>query len=55
MVCKRILFVESLVVEYSQDGLDNLNSSTVPELVYNEIRESKIFSVVNSYRRQNHF
>lgn len=50
-----ILFVESLVVKYSQGDLDNLNSSTVQELVYDEIKESKMFSVVNSYCRQNHF
>lgn len=36
-----ILFVESLVVKYSQGGLDNLNSSTVQELVYDEIKENK--------------
>lgn len=44
-----ILFVESLVAKYSQDGLDNLNSSTVQDIVYNEIKESRMFSVVNSY------
>lgn len=50
-----IPFVESLVVKYSLDGLANSNSSTMLELVYNEIKESKMFSVVNSYHRQNHF
>lgn len=50
-----IHFVESLVVKYSQDGLDSINSATVQELLYYDIKGSKMFSVVEFYHRQNYF
>jgi len=54
MVCKMILYAENLVVKYSQDGLDGINSATVQELLYCEIKESKMFSVVSFYHRLNY-
>lgn len=40
-----ILIVENLVVKYSQDVLGSINSATVRELLYREIKESKVFQL----------
>lgn len=55
MICKMILIVENLVVKYSLDVLGRINSATVRELLYHEIKESKMFSVVGFHNRLNYF